>query len=297
MQKSSFFNSVNGDRKYKAEEWAEYFSAFIGNGIFPNPSTNLMVQAAGGNMSVAIMLGRAWINGYFFNNTTDFNITLETADGILKRIDRVVVRLDFITRTITLAVKKGTNASSPIAPPIQRDADIYELALADIYIPNGAINISQSNITDLRYNTDLCGIVTQLVRTIDTSQLAAQLEAWFSEYQTKSNSEYLTLVAFFESLKLQGNNDLRTLQTWFAEYQTEATAEFMTWFDGLRNILDDNAEAHILEQITTLNTRVAMLEAVIFNDITTNPFLILFDNLNGIKAGGVWNSNLQRIEC
>ncbi len=41
MQKSMFFNSSQGDRVYKAEDWADYFSSFIGNGVFPNPSSGL----------------------------------------------------------------------------------------------------------------------------------------------------------------------------------------------------------------------------------------------------------------
>lgn len=36
-EKSSFFTSLNGDRKYKSSDFAEYFSTFIGNGVFPNP--------------------------------------------------------------------------------------------------------------------------------------------------------------------------------------------------------------------------------------------------------------------
>ena len=45
MEKSSFFNSVSHDRTYKAEDWAEYFASFIGNGVFPVPSTGLQVVA------------------------------------------------------------------------------------------------------------------------------------------------------------------------------------------------------------------------------------------------------------
>ena len=45
MEKCSFFNAelVDGeyDRIYLAEDYARYFSSFIGNGVFPNPSTNL----------------------------------------------------------------------------------------------------------------------------------------------------------------------------------------------------------------------------------------------------------------
>lgn len=296
MQKYSFFNSVNGDRKYKAEEWAEYFASFIGNGIFPNPATNLMVQASV-NMTLAIRAGKAWVNGYFFYNTDDTTIELDTADGVLKRIDRLVVRWSLTDRTISLAVKKGANASSPTPPVLQRDADIYELALADITVNNGAVEITQSNIADQRYNSELCGLVSQTVQTIDTSQLAAQLEAWFTEYQNLSREEYQTLIAFFESLKIQGGNEFIALQAWFANYKTEATAEFMAWFNNLQDVLDTNAETHILNLITALTSRVTMLESVIFNDINTNPFLILFDNLDGVVAGGVWNASLQRIEC
>jgi len=296
MQKSSFFNSINGDKKYKAEEWAEYFASFIGNGIFPNPSTNLMVQASV-DMTIAVKAGKAWINGYFFNNTTDISVQIDTADGVLKRIDRLVVRWSLTNRSVSIAVKKGTNASSPTPPVLQRDADIYELALADIAVNNGAVQITQANITDRRLSSELCGYVTQTVQTIDTSQLAAQLETWFNQYQTMSNEEFLQLKSYMESLKIQGGQEFVALQAWFLDYKTQANSDFTTWFNGLRDILDENAETHILNLIDGLTSKVTMLEKVIFNDINTNPYLILFDDLDGITAGGVWNIPLQRIEC
>ncbi len=60
MQKSMFFNSSQGDRVYKAEDWADYFSSFIGNGVFPNPSSGLQVMALTG-MEVTVRIGKAWI--------------------------------------------------------------------------------------------------------------------------------------------------------------------------------------------------------------------------------------------
>ena len=53
----------------------------------------------------------------------------------------------------------------------------------------------------------------------------------------------------------------------------------------------------VLNLIQNNTARIEMLEAVLFNDITTNPFLILFDDLDGVTATGVWNAALQRIEC
>ncbi len=176
MEQSSFFNAVinNGipDRVYKAEVFARFFSSFIGNGVFPNPATNLNVVGLNNNMTITVKEGKAWINGYFYENTDDLILDISNADGVLNRIDRIVARLDFFNREIRTYVKKGSFATNPIAPAIQRDADIYELAIADI-----RVNITQANITDLRLNKELCGIVTGTIEEIDTTTLYNQLQA------------------------------------------------------------------------------------------------------------------------
>ena len=104
MEKSSFFNAhlENGvyDRTYQAEDFAKYFSTFIGNGVFPNPSTNCQVTA-NDNMTIKLQPGLAWINGYLYQNTDELQLTVDPADGVLNRQDRVVLRLDFVNREIT----------------------------------------------------------------------------------------------------------------------------------------------------------------------------------------------------
>lgn len=181
MEKSSFFNSVGGDRKYDAKRFAEYFGSFIGNGVFPNPSTNLQVLS-NNDMTVTIKAGLAWINGHFYQNTDDLVLSIDVADGVLKRIDRIVVRLDTVGREITASVKKGTFASAPVAKDLQRDADAYELGIADILISNGAVSITQANITDLRMNSTYCGIVTGTVDQIDATNLFAQYDVEFRDW-------------------------------------------------------------------------------------------------------------------
>ncbi|MDX8359831.1 phage tail protein [Cytobacillus sp. IB215316] len=180
--KSGIFNSVNGDRRYKAEDFAAYFATFIKDGVFPNPSNGFQV-IANGDMTVSLKAGQAWIKGYYITNDSDYNITLDVADGVLNRIDRIGLRLDFLNREILPVVMKGEFASSPVVPALQRDADAYEIALADVLVNNGALSISQSNISDQRFNTDLCGIVAGAVDQIDTTNLFAQYDdefkAWF----------------------------------------------------------------------------------------------------------------------
>lgn len=182
-QRSSFFNSIGGDRKYRAEDWAEYFGSLIGNGFFAGDSTALQV-IPGAGMTVIVRAGRAFINGYFYVLDEDMTLELNTADGVLSRVDRVALRLSHADRAIYATVKRGALASSPVAEELQRDEDAYELALADVLIGVGATGVTAANITDHRLNSALCGPVAALVKQIDTAaftqqvaELIAQLEA------------------------------------------------------------------------------------------------------------------------
>lgn len=296
MEKSSFFNSVSHDRTYKAEDWAEYFASFIGNGVFPVPSTGLQV-VAGSGMNVTVRAGKAWINGYFYQNTGDLTVQLATADGQLNRIDRIVVQWNLTNRTITTKVKSSGFSASPSAPAVQRDADIFELVLADVFVAAGVTAITQSRITDQRLNTSLCGVVAAVVDQIDTAAFNAQLQAWFAEYESLSEEQYNSLASYMNSLKLQGNVQYDAFEQHMAAFETQAAADFNAWFSGLQDVLDENAVTNLTNITNALDARVDLLEAVLFNDITENPFLILFADLDGITTTGVWNAALQRIEC
>lgn len=204
MEKYSFFNSVNGDRKYKAEDYAGYFSKFITNGVFPNVASNLQVIADAGNMTTKVKAGAAWINGYMYYNDSDLILTHDVADGVLNRIDRVVVKLDYQQRLMKSYIKKGSFASSPVALTLQRDADGYELALADVYIGKGVISISQSNVTDLRLNTSLCGMVNSLAQA-DTTAIFNQYQIWFNETSVRHEQEFNN---WFDTVKGQLSGDV-----------------------------------------------------------------------------------------
>ena len=162
--RSGFFNSVAGDRLYSASEFAEYFAAFIGTGVFPDPSTCLQIVVATG-LQVKVKAGKAWISGYILINDADYLETL-TADAVLNRIDRMVVRLHYSNRTMSIVRKVGTLASSPVAPAITRDAEMYELSLALISVPGGSTTITQGNITDTRGDSSTCGFVSSTITNI-----------------------------------------------------------------------------------------------------------------------------------
>lgn len=167
---SGFFNSVAGDRSYSAAAFAEYFAAFIANGVFLDTSTSLQVTE-NSTMDVTVAAGKAWINGYIMVNFDDYDLTIDAADGVYNRIDRVVVRFDTAGRAIGLAVSKGTPGSSPVAPALVRDANYYELGLADVAVGAGVTSIEAADITDLRANSVYCGAVSSVIERPDPTSL------------------------------------------------------------------------------------------------------------------------------
>lgn len=236
MEKSSFFNSVAGDRKYQAADFASYFNSLITNGVFPNPGTNLQV-ISNNNMTVTVKAGKAWINGYVYINDSDLILPIDVADGVLNRIDRIVVRFDTVGRLISTVVKKGTFASSPVAPVLQRDADKYELGIGDILISAGVITIVQGNITDLRMNTTYCGWVNSLIQA-DTTAIFNQYQAWFTAKQTEFNTslvDYTTAnQAILDGMEAQFNTDW---DTWFATVQSALNGDIA---GNLLILINDN---------------------------------------------------------
>lgn len=165
MEKSGFFNSSDGDRIYNAVDFAAYFGSLVTNGIFYKVTTNLQVSPGSG-LGVSVATGCAWINGYRYENTDALNMPLTTANGSNPRIDRIVVRLSQVSRSIQLAVIAGTPAAIPVAPALTRTSDIYELGIADVLVPAAATSIIANNITDTRLNTNLCGLVNSLVSAV-----------------------------------------------------------------------------------------------------------------------------------
>ena len=152
-------------------------------------------------MNITVKAGSGFTNGYFYRNTTDLIKTLSVADGVYNRIDRIVKRWSLVNRNITVQVLEGAAATVPTAPALTRNAEIYEEALADIYIPAGATSIVQSNITDRRADSKLCGIVTSALQQIDLTSFIAQFNAWMDENEAAFDE-------WFDNIQAQLSGDV-----------------------------------------------------------------------------------------
>lgn len=222
-ERSGYFPYVAGDSnsEYGSSFIAALHAALIKSGVY---NGELAVSADGSAMTVTLPAGRAWINGYFYRNDGALTLPLDNADGVLNRIDIVVLRWDVNARSITAQVVKGAPASDAVAPTITRTVEQYDLKLAEISIPAGTTAITQALITDFRLNTDVCGIVTGLIDQVDTTTFYNQIAADLASFKSSNESGF---------------------STWSAAQQ----AAFNTWLDGIKDALDGDTAGNLLNQI------------------------------------------------
>lgn len=187
-----FFNSVNNDRLYNADQMSEYFEGLISDGIYENVGGALQVLAGSG-MTVNIQTGRMIINSKWLKNDAVLPIQITAADVLLNRYTAIVARLDRTNRIIEIIAKDGTPATVPTKPEIINNSSYTEKCLAYIYVAKGATAISQSNIEDTRANTNVCGWVTGVIKQVDTSTL-------FLQWQTAYEEQYAIFESWFASL-------------------------------------------------------------------------------------------------
>jgi hypothetical protein len=182
-----FFDSINGDRPYGSIDITRYMQGFIGNGFFPNPSTQLQA-IADGNADIIIKPGKCWINGFFFRNTADYIQAVPAGHAQYQRIDAIFITLteDVSIRNMDLVYIQGSPAPSPLVPPPPAGITDY-LTICTILIEAQSSGVSQSSITDMRHE------ISSIIDTIDTSTVYAQLtdafNIWFQAMKDQLSTD------------------------------------------------------------------------------------------------------------
>jgi hypothetical protein len=257
-----FFNAVNSggvyDRVYNAEDVTSYLDKLVGSGVFPNPSTQLQVRAGTG-MQVIVASGQGWINGHKIINTADMPLTIDAADALLNRIDRVIFYADFTNREMGISVKKGTAATSPSAPALTRDTTRYEMSLATVKVNKQVTAITQGNITDTRADTSVCGWVTGLIQQVDTATLFTQWQTAYSDYYDESTQE-------------------------FESWETSMKSQFDTWLSELTQELGVNTYVDQFVKSVAIGQSDSKVVALNMTGYTYEQTDIFYVYINGLMA-------------
>jgi hypothetical protein len=190
--KSGFFNSMNGDRKYNAEDMSHFYGQLISNGVLSKAESSLQVSAGTG-LTVTISKGWAWINTHWFYNDSPITLTVSTTDTNPRK-DSVILRLNNEQqadgRSITPMILEGDSSNYP--EPTRTDL-IYDIVLAHIDVPNNVTSINNQYIMDTRADTNLCGWVTGLITQVDTTTLFKQWQSAYMEF-------YIEFTSWFNDL-------------------------------------------------------------------------------------------------
>ena len=214
-----YFNSVNGDRKYNAEDMTMYFKGLVSDGVYQTIGDMLVVRAGNG-LTVTVGTGRALVNMHWLENTSLLTLDLGTASVSADIQKLIVLRSDLSdsARNVTITIKDVVNGVIPT--PTNNDT-VKELYLALVLIKKNATTISQSNIRDYR-GTGYCPWVSGLVKQVDVSNLNEQFRKYYDE-QTAELEEYMTAQkAAFDNWLASLQSDL-TVSTKLRKYQSVYT--------------------------------------------------------------------------
>ena len=233
-----FFNSVDGDRKYNAEEMSTYFDGLVSDGVFQTVGRKLAVTAATG-MNINIDTGRALIECHWLKNDSVLTITLDESDVQNDRTDLIVIKLDYTNRSMTIEYVKNQS--------VAYDTETVKyLTLAKITVPAGATTITQANIKDYR-GSATCPWVTGIIKQVDTADLFAQYEKVYEEM-------------------------VQQMINWWADRQNA----FDTWFNNLTTTLNINTSLKKYEYSYTTTEETDTIP--IISEYETNDILLVHAN-------------------
>ena len=283
------------DKEYVADDFARYFRAFISSGIFMKEDTNLQV-IANGDMTVTLKAGKMIIDGYRYDSTGDIIITIDPADGVLGRIDRISATWCKDEGDIHYTLQKGTPSYKPVAPECRRTEEYKDYVVADIYVAAGVIKIQQQNITDQRLNSDVCGLaipftelntnaiftqyqdaVNEFLKFADTcidSTVVGQIESDLANKLDKTGDSGDNVVAFTQTASRQNIMTGDTHKTifgkikkWLADLTATAFAQMITTKEDL---LATKATGYVpdakavADAYTELNGKLIQIEKISF---------------------------------
>lgn len=173
---SGYFNSLRTthDRQYNADQMSEYHKGLVSDGVCKYYRDALEVVPGDEGMAVKVMPGRAYIDAKWCDNDSALTLEISGASSTLNRYTLVVARLDRVGRIITIDTVDGEAASSAEKPELTRNSLIYEICLAEIYVPAGTTTISDTNITDTRGDDLVCGWVRGYAVYQDDAELTSR---------------------------------------------------------------------------------------------------------------------------
>lgn len=243
-----FYNSVNGDRRYNADQMSSLFDGLILDGIYQNVGNAFMIKPLEG-MTITVDTGRAWFNHTWTLNDSKLPLTIPESEVILKRIDAIVIDVDSrqAKRENSIFVLKGTPSSNPQRPTLVKTDDHHQYALAYIQVNAGVTSIRSADITSMIGTTEV-PFVAAPFKVLDLSQMLAQwkdawdlyfgakqyevenqIAAWETQVNAKIAAWQQQFAAMMDSMEGRFDNLYTSIEETFANW----TIEWESFYDTM----------------------------------------------------------------
>lgn len=227
---SGFFNSVNHDRLYNAEQLSSIFDGIIIDGVYENYGKAFNVIAyEDANSTVIVDTGRAWFDHTWTLNDSQFSIKLDPPNEMLDRLDAIVidVNLETATRANSIVYLKGSEATPEIPPEFINTEFHKQHPIC--YITRHAGPDAPVKQEDIQYlvGTSVCPMVTGILESQNLENIILQLKS-----------------------------------------------EFNTWWDGIKETLDENVATNLQNQINEIKEQLNGESALV--GLMTKPVYELY---------------------
>lgn len=126
--------------------WRNFMKHVLDTGPLSKVLNEFELYADSSGMQVKVRTGEAWIQGHWGKKDTETILPIDANSSGVTRTDRSILRCDFVNDRIELDILKGT----PGVLALTQNTSMWEIALGQIAVANGAVTIAAGNITNER---------------------------------------------------------------------------------------------------------------------------------------------------
>lgn len=285
---SGFYNALESggvyDRVYSADEYTNFYSAFIKDGVRRSGEDDFKCTASG--LIITIAAGYAICGSKWVHNDAVFTLPAITPPvGDYSRVDGVFLHVDTneATRAASIIYRQGTPSSAPTAPAKDTTAGVYELCLCQVEVAPSATTVT---LTDTRGNVDLCGWITTPVGADDffkvyddeMTQFIEQGEADFNDWFERVRDTLSSVTLFKQYTWYTKTTATQTTDVTFsiAQYDPTGVDIVNVYVNGMREVagVDYTLSG---STITFTNSKVAGTEILV----------VVYKSIDGTGLGSI----------
>jgi hypothetical protein len=200
-------------------QWSRQARRWGLDGVHTNdPTATTLKVTASGTSTVLVAVGGAFVNGFYYENSSNKTLNVPANAGGSARVDLVVLRADMSANKVSAEYKTGGTSAPTLT---QDEAGVWEIPLAQCTVAAGASVVTSANTVDRRYLTG---------RSVLPAVSGARPPALKNQLLVDGGKLYLGDGATWQWMATQGIDDSTYTPVW------NSAATVINWGSGSVNL-------------------------------------------------------------